>query len=129
MVQRNTIQRAMVLHVVKELKGLHPTAEDIYLHLQKGQSAISKATVYRNLTVLSESGAVLRLQVPEGADRYDISLTPHQHMHCTRCGEVKDVELSNFAKFMAEVELETGYSLKGSQLVFDGICLACMAKE
>ena len=59
-VTRYSAQREAVL---KELSSRydHPTAEDIYFSVKKEISNISLATIYRNLTFLSDNGKFLCL--------------------------------------------------------------------
>ena len=55
MKNRNTLQRRLVLETVRRMRN-HPTAEEIYLAIAAENPLISKATVYRNLKLLSEQG-------------------------------------------------------------------------
>ena len=63
MARRNTIQRALVLEAVKTLH-CHATADEVYEEIIKEHPTISKATVYRNLNLLSEMGEIRRLEIP-----------------------------------------------------------------
>ena len=72
---RNTIQRALVLEAVRSLHN-HPTSADVYEVVRERHPNISRATVYRNLGVLASRGDVLRVEVPNGADRYDFFNEP-----------------------------------------------------
>lgn len=129
MPQRNTVQKELVLSAVMQLKGSHPTADEVYAKVCESHAAVSKATVYRNLALLSEGGTIVHLKVPHGADRFDVAHATHQHLHCTQCGEVKDVNFSSFAPLIEEVQTQTGYSLRGAQIVLGGICAACSGKN
>ena len=88
---RNTKQRAVVLDAVRSLHN-HPTSADIYDVVHRDHPNVSRATVYRNLSVLSERGEVLRIPVPNAADRYDFRCDSHFHAKCSRCGGVFDIE-------------------------------------
>ena len=54
---RNTKQRAVVLDAVRSLHN-HPTSADIYDVVHRDYPNVSRATVYRNLSVLSDRGEV-----------------------------------------------------------------------
>ena len=69
-VTRNTIQRDLVLQAVLDLKN-HPTPEEVYEHIRKQHPTISKGTVYRNLNVLVDKGLLLKVDVPDSANRVD----------------------------------------------------------
>ena len=79
MEKRNTIQKKLVLDAVLRLAD-HPTAEQVYAEVVKEHPTVSKATVYRNLNVLSQSGVLRHIPMPDGADRFDHRLTPHAHI-------------------------------------------------
>ena len=89
---RNTIQRALVLEAVQSLHN-HPTSADVYEVVRARHPNISRATVYRNLGVLANRGEVLRVEVPNGADRYDFLNKPHYHAKCRICGGVFDIDM------------------------------------
>lgn len=121
--QRNTKQKQMVLDAVLGRRD-HPTADDIYLDVREQDGRISRGTVYRNLGVLSASGAVTRVQGAP-ADRYDLRLDRHYHMRCTSCGRVWDAPLGYVATFDEQVEAATGFRVERHDTVFEGTCPEC----
>lgn len=64
MTRHNTIQRSLVLDVVNRLKS-HATADEVYAEVAATHPNISKATVYRNLNLLSEMGMIRKLEIPD----------------------------------------------------------------
>lgn len=126
--KRNTIQRAMVLEAVNRLKS-HATAEEIYEAVVREHPHISKATVYRNLNQLAEEGAIQKLEMPDGPDRFDHQLHRHYHAKCSRCGRVFDVEMDYMEGLARLVRDAHGFSIDGHNLVFTGLCTACQRDE
>ena len=57
----------------------HPTADMVYMNLRESFPNISLGTVYRNLSLLSETGQILKLNMRDSADRFDGRITPSQH--------------------------------------------------
>lgn len=92
MIYRNTVQRAMTLEAVRRLHA-HPTAEEVYRQVAAEHPSVSRATVYRNLRQLAESGLLLKINTTDGADHFDHRCDAHYHAGCLRCGRVFDVEL------------------------------------
>ena len=92
MVRRNTIQKELVLKTVYELKR-HLTADEVYEFIQKEHPTIGKGTVYRNLAILVQEGAVRKVEIPDGPDRFDFTLENHYHVRCVQCGNVYDVDM------------------------------------
>lgn len=122
---RNTIQRALVLEAVRSLHT-HPTSADVYEAVRERHPSISRATVYRNLALLAERGDVLRVEVPNGADRYDFNTTPHHHVKCTSCGFVDDVMMQSSDDLLAQVKDARGFQLAGYHVIFEGLCPHCL---
>lgn len=121
---RNTIQRALVLEAVCSLRN-HPTSADVYEVVRTRHPNISRATVYRNLNVLVNRGEVLRVEVPNGADRFDFNNTPHYHALCRVCGRVSDVDMPYQRDLAALVTDAHGFSIEGHHIIFEGTCVNC----
>lgn len=122
--QRNTIQRALVLEAVKGSE-CHPTAEEVYIAVTSKYPHIGRATVYRNLNQLAESGELRKAEMPGGADRYDRECRDHYHARCFYCGRVFDAELPYMAELEKAVKGPDGFTFIGHDIVFKGICEAC----
>lgn len=124
MEKRNTIQKQLVLDAVCRLAN-HPTAEEVYHEVSKTHPTVSKATVYRNLSSLSEDGLLRHIQMPGGADRFDHTLADHNHIVCTECGCFSDAMVPENEKLDAQAEKVTGYAQVSHDIVFRGLCPKC----
>ncbi|BAK46900.1 hypothetical protein CXIVA_09330 [Clostridium sp. SY8519] len=69
----------------------HPTAETVYLNIREQIPNISLATVYRNLSLLSEQGEIRKISIGQGPDRFDGNTEPHSHFICRECGTIIDL--------------------------------------
>lgn len=121
---RNTLQKDIILRVVNRLHN-HPTADMIYEEVIRDFPRISKATVYRNLNQMAQQGLILRIQIPNSADRYDFNTKSHYHLKCTGCGQVYDVDLP-YMKQLNELNLsEQGFTIEDHNIIFEGKCPLC----
>ena len=125
---RNTIQRALVLEAVRSLHN-HPTSADVYEVVREKHPNISRATVYRNLGVLANRGEVLRVEVPNGADRYDYLNEPHYHAKCRVCGRIVDVDMPYQSDILAKVSDAHGFAIEEHEIIFNGVCSECRKAE
>ncbi len=124
MTKRNTIQKQLVLTTVRNHMK-HPSAEEVYMEIVGSYPGISKATIYRNLNQLAESGQLIRLTVPGSADRYDASVSNHYHAICKYCGKLIDISL--------DVPVSVDFSNKKLKdnmiddfvILFTGVCPDC----
>ena len=64
---------------------------------------IGKGTVYRNLDILVDEGSLRKVEVPDGANRFDFSLKNHYHVRCTKCGEVSDVDMDEIPDLLERI--------------------------
>ena len=106
----------------------HPTADMVYMHVKEDYPNISLGTVYRNLNLLTDIGEALKIATPDGADRFDGCVKPHNHFFCTECRRVLDLDLD-----MKEIEqinkaAATNFDgiIESSNTIFYGKCGDCI---
>ena len=122
---RNTIQRDLVLQAVLDLKN-HPTPEEVYEYIRKNHPTISKGTVYRNLNVLVDQGLLLKVDVPDSANRVDHTLKTHYHIRCRKCGRVFDMDMPDMTEEIKSMIRGTnGFEIEKYGLFFTGTCPEC----
>ncbi|MGN1047429.1 MAG: transcriptional repressor [Eubacteriales bacterium] len=124
MMKRNTIQRSLVLDAVNKLR-CHATADEIYEEIVKEHPNISRATVYRNLNLLSEEGKIRKMEIPGGADRFDHMCHEHCHVRCEKCGRVFDVDMEYITGLEKNIKNDRGFDFTGYDILFRGICPDC----
>lgn len=117
-------QREAIKEFLMERKD-HPTADMVYLGLLDKFPNLSLGTVYRNLTLLSDTGEINRLRLGDGVDHFDGNTMPHYHFICEKCGKVMDIETKDFD---AGIDLAaSGFpgKIKGHVTYFYGECPDC----
>ncbi|GMO14653.1 MAG: Fur family transcriptional regulator [Termitinemataceae bacterium] len=123
--RRRTVQRDLVLDAI--VLGNHPTARTIYNEVSK-YSSISFGTVYRNLQILVEDGAILQIETGASA-HYDKKTEPHYHLHCKKCGGVFDIVLPYQQEFDLKAAELSGFHIDSHMILFDGLCSICAARK
>ncbi len=126
--RRETRQREAILRVLINTKA-HPTADWIYEEVRKEIPNISKGTVYRNLQVLQEDGAVTELNLNGTVSRFEAKQDSHYHFRCERCGRVFDLDEPVNNKLDERVAKRTGFTVSHHQLEFRGLCKDCQRKS
>ena len=104
----------------------HPTADVVYMNVRKEFPNISLGTVYRNLTLLSDIGELLRLRVGDGVDHFDATTTPHYHFICKDCGTVTDLELPIMHSIDTVADESFNGRIDGHVTYFYGTCEHCL---
>lgn len=105
----------------------HLSADDVAIELERRDSSIGLATVYRTIDLLVKSGLVVERDFGEGFRRYEPARDAphHEHLLCTVCGKVtefRDERLERMTTLLAEAH---GYSRQRHRLVIYGVCDDC----
>ena len=121
-------QREAILQFLMTRKD-HPTADAVYANIRKEFPNISLGTVYRNLTLLSDRGQLLRLHLGDGVDHFDADTSPHYHFVCERCQAVLDLEMPDIDSIDKLAGANFAGKIKGHCTHFYGLCPACVKAE
>lgn len=124
-----TKQRETILDYLKENKELHLTAEQISAALS---GKAGKATVYRYLEKLTESGQVRRF-MPAGGKSACFQYTEnieicmkHFHFKCDVCGELFHTECDLLSDVSLHISDSHRFLIDSSKTVFYGSCEKCI---
>ena len=122
--RKHSRQRDAIIAFLKS-RNDHPTAEEIYTEIRHTIPNISLGTVYRNLTLLSDSGEILRLSFDGKADHFDGTIHPHYHFICTRCGGLQDIPLPYDNQLDICADKVFDGTIENHSLIFEGLCKSC----
>ena len=126
---RYTSGRRRVVGVLHALDGPVTIPE-----ILEFDGALAQSSVYRNLTILEEVGAVTRIVTHDDHARFELAeaLTDHHHHHliCTSCGAVSDFELAkdteaSLAAAFKKVSRSAKFQIDGHRLDLLGMCVDC----
>ena len=121
-----TRQRRAVLKCFLESRD-HISAEELYRAVSEKEPKIGLATVYRTLSLLTQSGLAIELDFGDGQKRYEHnkSNNHHDHMICTKCGNIIEFNHPLIEKFQEDVAASNGFSIISHKLDMFGICSKC----
>lgn len=120
---RNTEQRIEIINYLKSVHN-HPTAEGIYLKVKKKIPHITLGTVYRNLSILVNSGKVKKIDL-DGEARYDATTDKHQHCICKKCGKITDVENIKISNYAINNLENPRFTASDVEILYFGECSNC----
>ena len=78
----------------------HVSVNEVYDLIKERYPTIGKETVYRNLDILVDEGSLRKVEVPDGANRFDFSLKNHYHVRCVEYGEISDVDMDEISDLL-----------------------------
>jgi len=126
---RITPQRRVVAEVLHG-DHVHLTAEDVFAGARGRLPEISLATVYNTLGELVAMGEVREVRAAGGPVRYDPNAgSSHQHLVCTSCGALFDVDPLGVAGLGLSEGDSHGFSLVDVEVTFRGLCRDCAGRS
>ena len=123
---RNTPERE---EIVKEIfsEREHFDVDELYLRLRQKGSRVSKASIYRNLPLIIESGLIREVWHEDGHMHYEplYGVSHHCHLRCINCGEVIEFvakEIEGIERRLAE---DYDFEIMDHRLNVVGYCSKC----
>lgn len=122
-----TPQRMAIYQIIKESMD-HPNAETVFKKLSPTYPTMSLATVYKSLELFSKLDLIQVINLGEHSFRYDGITDKHQHILCTKCSKIEDINDAIFQSLQSEVENISKYKVDRQQICFYGVCENCLSK-
>jgi Fur family transcriptional regulator, ferric uptake regulator len=109
----------------------HLEADELLVRLRSQHKKISRATIYRTLELLVDSGIVGRLRIGEAGYRYERLRAGDHHDHpiCTQCGRVVEFFEPRIEALQDDVAVRHGFILLSHSHQMRGICRACRPRS
>ncbi len=103
----------------------HFTVEQLLEWSQQRDKSVSRATVYRTLPLLTESGLVREMDFGKDCKFYDPNYAEHpnhNHIICNDCEKIVEFESDKIEKLENEITRQLGFSIKTQRLQITGSC-------
>ena len=99
------------------------TAEDLCESLPN----VGRATVYRTIKLLVDTGALCKLAMPDGAPKYSLArVGHHHHTVCVRCGKVGDFRDTTVERMLRSLAKEVDGQIVGHRMEVYVDCSDCV---
>ena len=121
---RITSQRRAIVETVFSTDQ-HFTAEQLLEWAKERDSSVSRATVYRTLPLLTESGLVHEMDFGKDYKIYDPNYADHpnhNHIICDDCDKIVEFESDRLDQLENEISYELGFKVKSQQLRINASC-------
>ena len=117
---RLTDQRKLVAKVMSESKD-HPDVDELHKRVNKIDSKISIATVYRTVKLFEEAGIVAKHDFKGTKSRYEQTTQEHHdHLIDVNTGEITEFVDDDIEKLQKNVAEKLGYKLVDHRLELYG---------
>lgn len=121
---RITTQRQIIIDTVFGTEE-HFTAEQLLDWSRAKDSSISRATVYRTLPLLTESGLVREMDFGKDYKFYDPNYAEHpdhNHIICSDCQKIVEFESQQLDALENQLAQKLGFSIKAARLQITANC-------
>jgi Fur family transcriptional regulator, ferric uptake regulator len=121
---RLTGQRRAIIETVFSI-GQHFTADQLLEWSRQRDKSVSRATVYRTLPLLTESGLVRQMDFGKDHMVYDPNYAErprHNHIVCLDCGKMVEFESDKLEELEEEISNRFGFSVKSHRLQITATC-------
>lgn len=121
---RLTSQRRAIIETVFDTQE-HFTAEQLLEWSRKRDSSVSRATVYRTLPLLTESGLVREMDFGKDYKFYDPNYAEHpnhNHIICQDCDRIVEFESEKIARLENQITHKLGFTVKTQRLQITASC-------
>ena len=103
----------------------HFTAEELLKWARRRDKSVSRATVYRTLPLLTESGLVREMDFGKDHKYYDPNYAEHPHHNhiiCQDCGKIVEFESEKIEQLENEISRRLGFSVRAHRLQITATC-------
>ncbi len=121
-----TPERQAILNHVFECQR-HFEAEDLLIDMRKNNKRVSKATIYRTLVLLVNSGILREVIFGEKHAHYEhvYGHEHHEHLVCLGCGKIIEFSDERIESFQEEVCIENKFKAESHKFQIMGYCENC----
>ncbi|MEA2071112.1 MAG: Fur family transcriptional regulator [Asgard group archaeon] len=122
-----TPQRLAICEFILDNKK-HFSAEEIFDNIRKRYPSISRATIYKTLSLLKELDIVKELCFSGEPAKYDTNTDLHANIICANCHKIRNYESQLIENFWEDLTKEIGKEPVNHRIDFFIICEDCKEK-
>jgi len=120
-----TKQRELILQILNQ-SDRHLTADEVFFLAKLKMPSIAMATIYNNLNAMTDAGIVNRVHPDGGADCFERTTSPHDHLICDGCGRLSSIRIPELGE---RISASLGMAVEAYDLMVHYICPECRKKH
>jgi Fur family transcriptional regulator, ferric uptake regulator len=109
----------------------HFEAEDLIKTLKQRDGRVSRATVYRTLSLLEECGILRKSLFGHNRHFFEsvVGRRHHDHLVCIRCGKIQEFEEPRIESLQQDITRQFDFKIVDHVHEIFGVCGPCSEKE
>jgi len=118
-----TKPRRLIVEKIYSTKS-HFSADDLADWIKEGKDEVSRATVYRTLSILEQENIIESHDFGEGKKKYEfaVNVPHHDHIICVDCEKVIEFQNEEIEKLQKKVCEDFGVKMVGHELKIFAEC-------
>jgi Fur family ferric uptake transcriptional regulator len=126
---RNTPERETIIREIFSVHD-HFDVDELFLRMKGQMSKISKASIYRAIPLLIESGLIKEAFFEDGHLHYEpiYGHSRHCHLRCVCCGKVVEFVEEEMDNIVDRLSKKHNFNILDHRLDFTGYCAECNKK-
>jgi Fur family ferric uptake transcriptional regulator len=127
---RNTPERETIIEEIFAIHD-HFDVDELYLRLRNKGKRISKASLYRAIPLLIDSGLIKEVYFEDGHLHYEHIYGHKQHCHlrCVNCGRIVEFADDAIRAIQARIGKKYGFAITTHRFELLGYCPQCLQKQ
>jgi Fur family ferric uptake transcriptional regulator len=119
--------------IIEEIFSIHDhfDVDELFLRLRNKRKRVSKASLYRTIPLLIESGLIREVYFENGHLHYEpiYDHKHHCHLRCTRCGKIIEFVDDAAVKIQERISKKYGFVVTAHRFELIGYCPQCAQRE
>ncbi|HEY4026164.1 MAG TPA: transcriptional repressor [Candidatus Dormibacteraeota bacterium] len=99
--------------------------EELLTEVLRTGHRTNPSSILRAIVAMERAGAVQRVDLGDGLQRYEATGEHHEHIQCQRCGSVAEIGGCLLPDTASRVRQLTGFEVTEHRLVLQGLCREC----
>ena len=124
----NTPERQAVLQEILS-SGSHFQADELYVKLTRHKSRpVSRATVYRTLSLLTDCGLIRKVAFVDRRSHYE-HVFGHEHLICKKCRRIVEFQDRGLSEALERICRDKKFKKLSHKIEVVGLCGKCSSKK
>jgi Fur family ferric uptake transcriptional regulator len=127
---RNTPEREMIIEEIFSIHD-HFDVDELFLRMRNKKKIVSKASIYRIIPLLVESGLIKEVFFEDGHLHYEhiYGHKHHCHLRCICCGRNLEFAEDEIAKIQNQIGRKYGFAITSYRIELSGYCPQCASRQ
>ncbi|MBN1574964.1 MAG: transcriptional repressor [Chitinispirillaceae bacterium] len=123
-----TNQRSLIIAEILH-NGPHFDVESLAAGMHMKNSNTARATIYRTVKILVDTGMIKREMLGDTHSHYEIAERDHGHFVCISCGKIIELACPTLTGFLATVAESHDFTIDQHSIELFGRCGDCQRKR